>query len=107
MANLSNPVDDALLDMDRAIRDALNIFMEDNHLSERERRVYTVLNNAHATFAQNRKIQRAFQYYTNNPTNPSRYGMELIQDAGLDVINLEDRRNERKIIQFPTDVEHG
>ena len=101
MAMLQHPVDDALMDMDRAIRQALAIFMEDNHLSERERAVYDILNAAHRTFERDRSIDRAAEYYRRNPENPSGYGQRLLHDAGLTPIDLDAHRAPRTVIPFP------
>lgn len=100
MAMLEHPVDVALMDLDRAIRESLSIFMEDNHLSERERRVYDTLNIAHRKFSMDRNIGRAHEYYRRNYDDPSAYGLEKLEAAGLVPISIEDRRRVRKIVNL-------
>lgn len=101
MSNLHNPVDDALLDLAAALNDMLSLFMRDNELCEREREVYTTVKRAHAVVSRDRDIERAFHYYQNNPTNPSDYGLDLMEKANVAPINLESRRKARTVIPFP------
>jgi hypothetical protein len=107
MANLSHPVDDALIDLSGAIKEVLHVFMRDQQLCSRERAAYDRLRQAHAVIAQDRRIEQAFHYYQHNPTAPSAYGLRKLADAGLEVISLDEKRNERKIVQFPTEPEFG
>ena len=100
MANLPHPVDDALIDLAVALDDMLALFLRDNELCDRERAVYATVKRAHAIVGRDRRIEQAFHYYQNNPDAPSAYGIEKLEAAGLEPIDLGQHRKARTVVPF-------